>query len=67
MRDEIVVSTTIMHVVFVTLFFAGPGSWSYYSYVLVIGAAVCCAVDRFAVAWTWVLLALAASGQTGTR
>ena len=42
-RDEIVIVTALLHVVFVTMFFAGPTSWSYYSYILVIGAAACCA------------------------
>ena len=65
-RDEIVVSTAILHVVFVTMFFAGPTSWSYYSYILVIGAAACCTAARIATAGTWILVALAASGQTGS-
>jgi hypothetical protein len=66
-RDEIVISTAVLHVVFVTMFFAGPTSWSYYSYILVIGAAACCTNTGYATIGAWILVALAASGQTSTR
>ncbi|HXR25483.1 MAG TPA: hypothetical protein VN742_08995, partial [Candidatus Binataceae bacterium] len=66
-RDEVVISTAVLHVVFLTMFFAGPTSWSYYSYILVIGAAACCTAARYATSGAWLLVALAASGQTSTR
>jgi hypothetical protein len=66
-REEIVVTAAVLHVVFVTMFFAGPTSWSYYSYILVIGAAACCTRAHLRAAGGWLLVALAASGQTSTR
>lgn len=65
--DEIVIATAVLHVVFVTIFFAGPTSWSYYSYILVIGAAACCTRAHLSAAGGWLLVALAASGQTSAR
>ena len=65
-RDEIVVAAAIMHVLFVTIFFAGPNSWSSYSYVLVIGALAACANGRTGMIAVLGLTLLAATGQTGT-
>ncbi|HJU28187.1 MAG TPA: hypothetical protein VJ718_03395, partial [Candidatus Binataceae bacterium] len=66
-RQEFVATTAIMHTLFVTAFFAGPMSWSFYSYVLVLGAMASCTtrrLTRFAVA---ALVVTAATGQAGFR
>ncbi|MGH7932811.1 MAG: hypothetical protein ACREQN_06525 [Candidatus Binataceae bacterium] len=39
---ELVTSCAVLHLAFVTSFFGGPMTWSYYSYILVIGAALTC-------------------------
>jgi hypothetical protein len=64
-RDEIVVAAAIMHVLFVAIFFAGPNSWSSYSYILVIGALAACANGRRGMIAVLGLTLLAATGQTG--
>jgi len=64
-RDEIIVATAIMHILFITLFFAGPSAWISYSYVLVIGAVVACTMGRVGRFATVLLILLAAIGQTG--
>jgi len=65
-RDEIIVACATMHVLFVTIFFAGPTSWTSYSYILVIGALAACANDRTGMIAVLGLTLLAATGQTGT-
>jgi hypothetical protein len=38
--DEVVVSCVLLHLAFVFLFYGTAGSWVYYSYLLIVGAAV---------------------------
>ncbi len=64
-RNEIIVATAVMHVLFVTLFFAGPSAWVSYSYVLIIGAVVASAFGRAGKFAGIALTLLAAIGQTG--
>ena len=66
-RDEFVVSAAVLHVAFVTMFFGGPSSWSYYSYILVVGAMATCAANRVRMAIVGALALLAATGQTSDR
>ncbi len=61
---EFVLTCAILHLAFITLFFGGEGSWEYYAYVLVMGAAatsIWSAADARVVAW---FAALALMGQT---
>jgi hypothetical protein len=39
LRDEIIVSCAALHLIFVTSFFGHPGTWNYYSYILIVGVA----------------------------
>ena len=64
LRDEIVVAMAVMHVLFVTLFFAGPSSWISYSYLLVIGAVVASASAKRNTLVAFALMLFAATGQT---
>lgn len=66
-RDEFIVTVAILHAAFVTAFFAGPSSWTYYSYILVMGAAAACTGLRVSHVMALVLTALAATGQTSQR
>jgi hypothetical protein len=39
-RDELVLSCALLHLAFILLFFGATVSWNYYSYLLIMGAAV---------------------------
>jgi len=66
--NEFVLSAALLHVAFVTVFFGGSSSWSYYSYIPVIGAIAACTADRTRCAIVGTALTvLAASGQTSFR
>jgi hypothetical protein len=66
-RDEFVVATAVLHTLFVTMFFAGPSSWSYYSYILVMGAMAACTAERARRLAVAALAVVAAMGQIGSR
>jgi hypothetical protein len=66
-RDQLVLATALMQVLFVTLFFAGPTSWSYYSYILVIGVLAALTDSAPARLAVIPLIILAATGQSGMR
>jgi hypothetical protein len=62
--NEFVVSAALLHVAFVVGFFGGASSWSYYSYILVMGAIAACSGGRARYAIAAALMVLAATGQT---
>jgi hypothetical protein len=67
-RDEAIVAAATLHIVFVTMFFGGPSSWAYYSYVLVMGAVAACHHSaRLPIYTTWLLVGLAVSANTTMR
>ncbi len=45
-RRELLVTCTVLHVVFLTLFFGNQWSWIYYSYVLMIGTSIAVTLGR---------------------
>ena len=57
-NDELVASCAVLHVVFVTLFFAHRTSWTYYFTILIVGLAVQAKGTRVRVAVAWGLVAL---------
>ena len=66
-RNEFVISAALLHIAFVIGFFGGPSSWSYYSYIPVMGAIAACSGDRARYRIAAVLTVLAATGQTSFR
>lgn len=65
--NEFVVSAALLHIAFVIGFFGGASSWSYYSYILVMGAIAACSGDRVRYTIAAALTVLAATGQTSFR
>ena len=63
-RQEFVVVCMLMHVAFVCLFFGSRGSWVYYSYVLVMGAAAAADLVSLSRVFATALCALAVFAWT---
>ena len=62
---ELTLSCALMHIAFVTLFFGANASWTYYSYLLVMGVAAMTPWSRHSPKFTWVLIVLGILGQKG--
>ncbi|HEX9000990.1 MAG TPA: hypothetical protein VGB07_13885 [Blastocatellia bacterium] len=64
--DETVATIAICHLFFLTIFFGWPGSWTYYSSMLVLGAGFGLTVYRVRPALIVALTLLALAGNLGT-
>ncbi len=62
--DEFVFTCALLHAAFITIFFGGPSSWEYYSYILVMGAAAISIRSAAAARITAVLTVLAFLGNS---
>jgi hypothetical protein len=59
-NTEIIVTCALLHISFITLFFGSPSSWTYYAYILIIGAAATTELWLFAPALLLMFCFLAA-------